>query len=223
MYLSTPSYIVSFVKQHRVDLQCAAKSQKEFQVGLTSTKNSPLDHRGQINQAPAFQCGVSPQLMPNHTQLNLSRQALAQQQGKPNTLEPTQLNNGVGLLARPSTGQSMGASSMSSMGTQIPGAGSNGGAQSQSGTMSAPMSAPLTQVGMNRVATNSIPSAGAVPIRRPTAEEVMSAKRWVEEQKRIAFNHSSFYHFLFDFDFTFLIYLIPFRFRWGSRLSGSRK
>ena len=31
-----------------------------------------------------------------------------------------------------------------------------------------------------------------VSIRRPTAEEVTSAKRWVEEQKRLAFNRSSF-------------------------------
>ncbi|KAH9012698.1 hypothetical protein EDB85DRAFT_2037224 [Lactarius pseudohatsudake] len=38
----------------------------------------------------------------------------------------------------------------------------------------------------------SIPtlSAEAVPIRQPTAEEITSAKRWVEEQRRIAFNHS---------------------------------
>ena len=31
------------------------------------------------------------------------------------------------------------------------------------------------------------------PVRRPTAEEVTSAKRWVEEQKRLAFNRGSFY------------------------------
>jgi hypothetical protein len=37
-------------------------------------------------------------------------------------------------------------------------------------------------------------SAGAVPIRRPTQEEITSAKRWVEEQKRIAFNRSSYNH-----------------------------
>ncbi len=35
-------------------------------------------------------------------------------------------------------------------------------------------------------------SAGAVPIRRPTAEEVTSAKRWVKEQRRTAFNRSSY-------------------------------
>ncbi len=31
-----------------------------------------------------------------------------------------------------------------------------------------------------------------MPIRRPTAEEVTSAKRWVEEQRRTAFNRSSY-------------------------------
>ena len=188
-----PSHIVAFVEQHRDNLQHAAQDQNGFQAGLTSTKNLLLDNRVQINQAPAFQ-GMTrgpPQLIPDHTQLQLSRQALAQAQGKPNPLQSTQLiNNCVGSLARPSTAQSTGASSISSMGTQITGAGSNGGAQSQSGSISAP----LTQGGMNGVASSSTltQSAGGVPIRRPTAEEVTSAKRWVKEQRRTAFNRSSY-------------------------------
>ena len=86
------------------------------------------------------------------------------------------------LLARPSTAQSMGASSsMSSMGTQITGAGSNGGARNLSGPMSATISAALTHVGTNGAPSSILTqSAGAVPIRRPTAEEVTSAKRWVK-------------------------------------------
>ncbi|KAI9440122.1 hypothetical protein H4582DRAFT_1578776 [Lactarius indigo] len=58
--------------------------------------------------------------------------------------------------------------------------------------MSAPMSAPLTQGGMNVTAPSSIltQSAGAIPMRRPTTEELTSAKRWVDEQRRIAFNNS---------------------------------
>jgi hypothetical protein len=62
----------------------------------------------------------------------------------------------------------MGAPSTSSMGTHITGTGSSGGVQSLSGSMSAPMSAPLTQVGMND-ATSSIltQSTGAVLTRRP--------------------------------------------------------
>jgi hypothetical protein len=189
------SHIVAFVEQHRDKLQRAVQDQNGFRTGLTS-KNLPLDNRFQINQAAAFQGRVPPQLIPNpnHTQLHLSRQGLAQAPSKPNTLQPTQMNNSVGLLTQPPTVQSMGASSMSSMGTQITGAGSSGGAQNLSGSMSAPMPVPLTQVGTNRTPSSILTqSAGAVPIRRPTAEEVTSAKRWVEEQKRLAFNRSLFY------------------------------
>jgi hypothetical protein len=63
-------------------------------------------------------------------------------------------------------------------------------------------------------------SAGAVSIRRPTAEEVTSAKRWVEEAKRTAFNRSSYNRLS---NFPLLIYLIPFRFRRGCQFSYSRK
>ncbi|KAH8981615.1 hypothetical protein EDB86DRAFT_2975264 [Lactarius hatsudake] len=169
-----PPHVVAFVEQHRDNLQRAAQDQNGF---------------GLINPASAFH-GMArppPQPIPNH--LQMSRQPPAQAQGgKPNTLQSTQLINNGGLLARPSTAQSMGASSMSSMGTQITGAGPNGGAQGQSGSMSAP----LTQGGMNVTASSSIltQSAGAIPIRRPTTDEVASAKRWVEEQRRTAFNHS---------------------------------
>ena len=219
-----PPHIVAFVEQRRDQLQRAAQDQNGFRTGLTSTKNLPPDNRTQINQAAAFQGRVASQLNPNnHSQLHLSRQAHTQAPGKPNTLQPTQMNNTVGLLTRPPTAQSMGASSISSMGTQITGAGSNGGAPSISGSMSGPMSAPLTHVGMNSAPSSILTqSAGAVPIRRPTAEEVTSAKRWVEEQKRLAFNRSSFYYY-YSFNFTFLIYLIPFRFRRGCKLFSGRK
>ena len=194
-----PSHIIAFVEQHRDQLQRAAQDQNGFRAGLTSTKNLALDNRAQINQASAFQARVPPQLIPNHTQLQLPRQTLGQAQGRPNTLQPTQLNNnGVGLLARPSTAQSTSASSLSSMGTQITSAGPNGGAQSQSGSMSAP----LTQGGMNGAASSSILSAGTVPMRRPTTEEVTSAKRWVDEQKRIAFNRGLSNHFLIQISFA---------------------
>jgi hypothetical protein len=193
-----PSNIVAFVEQHRDQLQRAAQDQNGLRTGLTS-KDLPLDNRAPINQAAAFQGHVPPQLIlnPNHTQLQLSRQGLTQAPSKPNTLQPTQMNNSVGLLAWPPTAQSMGASGMSSMGTQITSAGSSGGAQNLSGSMSTP----LTQGGMDGAPSSTLTqSAGAVPIRRPTAEEVTSARRWVDEQKRLAFNRSSFY---LSFNFTF--------------------
>jgi len=201
-----PPHVVAFVEQHRDNLQRAAQDQNGFRTALTSTKNPPLDNRAQINQASAFQgmARAPQQLIPNPTQLQMSRQALAQAQPKPNTLQPTQLINSGGLLARPPTAQSMGASSMSSMGTQITSAGSNGGLQSQSGSMSGPMSASLAQGGINGAAPSSIltHSPGAVPIRRPTTEELTSAKRWVEEQKRTAFNRSSYNYFPIQLRFS---------------------
>ena len=189
-----PPHIVAFVEQRRDQLQRAAHDQSGFRTGLTYLKNLPHDNRAQINQAAAFQGRVPPHLIPNHnTQLHLSRQALTQAPGEPNTLQPTQMNSSVGLLAQPPTAWSMGALNLSSMGTQITGAGSSGGAQSLSGSTSASMSVPLTHVGMNGAPSSILTqSARAVPMRRPTAEEVTSAKRWVEEQKRLAFNRSSF-------------------------------
>jgi hypothetical protein len=71
-------HIVSFVEQHRVHLQRTAQDQNRFRAGLTSTKNMPLDNRAQTNQAPASQGRIPPQLIPNNTQLNLSRQAPTQ-------------------------------------------------------------------------------------------------------------------------------------------------
>jgi hypothetical protein len=107
----------------------------------------------------------------------LQRQALAPQ-GKPNALQSAQLfNNGVG---RPPTGQSMNASSIPSVGTQIAAASPNGGAQGQGAIMSGPLNpngthAFLTQTG------------GPIQIRRPPREDVVHAQRWVEEQKRAVF------------------------------------
>ena len=186
-----PPHIVAFVEHRRDQLQRAAHGQSGFRTGLTYLKNLPHDNRAQINQAAAFQGTVPPHLI--NTQLHLSRQALTQAPGEPNTLQPTQMNSSVGLLAQPPTAWSMGALNLSSMGTQITGAGSSGGAQSPSGSTSASISVPLTHVGMNGAPSSILTqSAGAVPMRRPTAEEVTSAKRWVEEQKRLAFNRSLF-------------------------------
>jgi hypothetical protein len=161
---------------------------------------------------------------------HMSRQALAQAQGRPNTLQPTQLNiNGVGLLAWPLTAQSMSASSLSLMGTQITGPGTNGGAQSASSlssmgtqitgpgtnsgaqSQSGTMSAPLTQGSMNSVASSSIltQSVGFLPMRRPTTEEVTSAKGWVDDSTSRREQLLIVHIITFSFNFPLLICLIP--------------
>ncbi|KAI0293836.1 hypothetical protein BC826DRAFT_1014493 [Russula brevipes] len=112
------------------------------------------------------------QLPPGHPlqQVQVQRQALAQGQGKPNSLQPAPLFNAGGPLARPSTSQSMG--------TQMTGPSSSGGLQSQGGAMvnSSTPGSVLTQ------------PMGTMQMRRPTQEEVAIAKRWVDEQKRLAFS-----------------------------------
>ncbi|KAN0138916.1 hypothetical protein V8E53_003304 [Lactarius tabidus] len=97
------------------------------------------------------------------------------------------MNNSVGLLSRPPTAQSMGAPSISSMGTQITGAGSSGGAQSLSGPMSAPMSAPFTQAGMNGAPSSILPNLLEL-FQYDSQPQRRSSKRWVEAQKRLAFS-----------------------------------
>lgn len=181
----------------------AAQDQNEFWAGPTSTKNLPLDNRAQIDQAPAFQgtARIPPQVILNHTQLQLSQHAPSQAQDKHNTFQPTQsqlINDHDGLLTWPAHSRS--ASRMSSTGAQIPGTNSNVRAQSQSGSMYL-MTTPLRQGGMSGGAPSSIlnQSPGTVPIRRPTAEEVTSAKTWVEEQRRTALNRSSYTHVLSQF------------------------
>ena len=169
-------------------------------TGLASfTKNLLLDNRAHINQASALlgTVRVPPQLIPNPTQLQRSVGLAAKYWVYPVLAQEPSLPT-VGRLAPPPTAQSTSASGMSSVGSRVTGAGSNGGAQSQSGSVSAHMSAPFTQGGMNNVASSSIltQSAGAVPMRRPTAEEVAIAKKWVEEQKRTAFSRSSYIRFL---------------------------
>ena len=195
-----PQHVIAFVEQNREHLQRAAQDQNGFRIALTS-KNQSHDNRTQISQAPAHQ-GLArpPQLIPGPQMLQqqLQRQVLAQGPGKPNTLPNSQLfNSPGGPLPRPSTAQSMAGSGMPSIGAQIAGPSSSGGAQGP-GAMSVPM---------HPVAVNGV---GAVQVRRPTTEELMAAKRWVEDQKRKAFSRgksrllvlllSNLIPFLPDFD-----------------------
>jgi hypothetical protein len=182
-----PQNVIAFVEQNREHLQRAAQDQNGFRAGLTSTKNAPLDNRAQVNHAPALQGMARPQqLTPSQQLQQLQRQGMVQVPGKPNPLQQGQLFNNPGPLVPPSTAQSIGASSISSMGPQIAGSNSSGGVQNQGGGMSSMNSAAMNGVTSGSVLTQS---AGSMQMRRPTQEELIAAKRYVDEKKRISFAH----------------------------------
>jgi hypothetical protein len=70
------------------------------------------------------------------------------------------------------------------MGVQI--TAPSGGAQNQGGVMSIPMNVAV----VNSMTSGSVlpQSASSMQIRRPSQEEVMAAKQWVDEQKKMAFS-----------------------------------
>jgi hypothetical protein len=182
-----PQHVITFMEQNREHLQRVAQDQNGFRAGLTSTKNAPLDNRTQVNHAPALQALARPQqFIPGHQQpQQLQRQGLAQGPGKPNMLQSAQLFNN-GPHVPPSTPQVMNASNMQSMGAQIPGSNSSSGVQNQGG---------IVPVSMNPAAVNSVTSGSIVTqaasnmqVRRLNQEDLVAAKRWIEEKKRMAFS-----------------------------------
>ena len=175
-----PPHVIEFVEQHRDHLQRAAQDQNGFRAGLTSTKSGPLDNRTQVNHASSLQVARPPQFMPGQQQLQqLQRQGQVPGPVKPNTLPPGQSFNNVG----PSTAQSMGASSVPPMGAQITVSNSSGGVQNQGGSMS---------VSMNAAAMNNFTPGSIQSLRRPTQEELINAKRYVDEKKKVAFSSGEF-------------------------------
>jgi hypothetical protein len=179
-----PQHVIAFIEQNREHLQRTAQDQSGFRAGLTSTKNPPLDNRTQVNQGSTLQTmSRLPQLIHGHQQLQ--RQGLVPGQGRSNPLQPGQLfNTTVGAPIRPSTAQSANGSSISSMGAQMNA--SSSGAQNQGG----PMTVPMNPAGVNSVPSGSVvpQSAGPMQIQNPTTEELIAAKRWVDEQKKLAFS-----------------------------------
>ena len=88
-----------------------------------------------------------------------------------------------GPLVPPSTAQTMNASSMESMGPQIPGSNSSSGVQKQGGTVPVSMS-PAAMNSFTSGSTLTQP-ASTKQVRR---EDLAPAKRWVGERKRMAFS-----------------------------------
>ena len=126
------------MEQNREHLQREAQGQNGFRDGLTSTKNAPLDNRAQVNHGSALlNMARPPQFMPGEQRMQqLQRRGTVRGPRKPNPLKPAQLFNNVGSLAPPSTAQSISASSIPPMDTQITGSNPGGGVQNQGGPMS---------------------------------------------------------------------------------------
>ena len=133
-----PPNVIAFVEQNREHLQREAQGQNGFRDGLTSTKNAPLDNRAQVNHGSALlNMARPPQFMPGQQRMQqLQRRGTVRGPRKPNPLKPAQLFNNVGSLAPPSTAQSISASSIPPMDTQITGSNPGGGVQNQGGPMS---------------------------------------------------------------------------------------
>ena len=167
-----PQHVITFVEQNRDHLQRAAQDQNGFRAGLTSTKNAPLDNRTQVNPASALQTMARPQqFVPGHQLQQLQRQGLAQGPAKPNTLPQGQLfNSGF----PPSTAQSIGASGIPSMSALMTGSNPSGGVQNQGGNGTA--------------MDGTSGSIQSMQIRRLTQEDLLAAKRLVNEKKRMAFS-----------------------------------
>jgi hypothetical protein len=70
------------------------------------------------------------------------------------------------------------------MGAQITGSDLSGGVQNQGGGISVSMDPAAT----NDVTSGSIRTQPAGDIRRPTQEDVIAAKQYVDEKKKIAFS-----------------------------------
>jgi hypothetical protein len=77
------------------------------------------------------------------------------------------------------------------MGTQITGFSSSAGAQNQ--RHDTPVSMNPASMYSVRSGSSITQSAGTTPIRRLTPEDLIAAKRWVNEKKRMAFNYGQSY------------------------------
>ena len=120
------------------------------------------------------------QFVPGHQLQQLQWQGLAQGPAKPNTLPQGQLFKSGGALVSPSMARSISASGIPSMSAQTAGYNSSGGVQNQGGNVS---------VSMNGAAMNGTSgSIQSMQIRRLTQEDVIAAKRLVNEKKRMVFS-----------------------------------
>ena len=165
-----PEHIIAFVEQNRGHLKRAAQDQNGYRAGLITTRNTTFDNRTQVNQGSALPTMACPP--PRYQEYR--------------SLQPQTMVQGTIVYPhfQPSIAQPMDVSNVLLRGAQI--RTSSGEAQNQGGVMSKPMNPD----GVNSVTSGPIiyHSAGPIQIRKPTPEEVIAAKRWVDEQKKIAFS-----------------------------------
>ena len=165
-----PEHIIAFVEHNRGHLKRAAQDQNGYRASLIAiaTRNTTFNNRTQVNRLSALPTMAYPPL--GYQELrSLQSQTMVQ-----------------GTMAYPHV-QSSRAQPISDIplkGGQI--RTSSGEAQNQGGVMSKPMD----PGGVDSVTSSPIiyHSAGPIQIRKPTPEEVIAAKRWVDEQKKIAFS-----------------------------------
>jgi len=163
-----PEHIIAFVEHNRGHLKRAAQDLNGYRAGLIATRNTTFKNRTQVNQLSALPTMACPPL--GYQELrSLQSQTMVQW-----------------TMAYPHV-QSSRAQPISDIplkGAQI--RTSSGEAQNQGGVMSKPME----PGGVDSATSSPIiyHSAGPIQIRKPTPEEVIVAKRWVDEQKKIAFS-----------------------------------
>ena len=169
-----PQHIIAFVEHNRGQLKRAAQDQDGYLAGLISTKNTTSYNRTQVNQGSALPTmACLPQAISGYQEhQTLQRQTMVQ-----------------GTIILPhvqssSTGQPMSVSNVLLRGAQI--GTSSGEAQNHGGVMSEPMNPD----GMNSVTSSPFIHHSVAPMqmRKPTPEELIVAKRWVDEQKEMAFS-----------------------------------
>ena len=165
-----PQHIIAFVEQNRGHLKRAAQDQIGYLAGLITTKNTTFDHRAQVNQGSA---------LPTMARLPSAYQEYQSLQRQPVVPGTTVFPHVQSSMARP-----MDISDIPLRGAQI--STSSGEAQNQGGVMFEP----INPEGMNSVTSGPViyHSAGPIQIRKPTPEQVIVAKRWVDKQKKIAFS-----------------------------------
>jgi hypothetical protein len=167
-----PRHIVAFIEQNRGKLKRAAQDQDDYLAGLIAKKTT-FYNRTQVNQSSALPTmACLPQSISGYQEHQTSQ--------RQTTIQGTIIHPHI----QSSTAQPMNVSNVPLRGAQI--GTFSGEAQNHGGVMSAPMDPD----GVNSVTSSPFihHSVGPMQMRKPTPEELIVAKRWVDEQKETVFS-----------------------------------